>query len=47
MRILLSNDDGVMAPGLQTLAAALREFAQVHLFDTNRNRSAYSISLTI
>ncbi|MDR4899322.1 5'/3'-nucleotidase SurE, partial [Yersinia kristensenii] len=29
MRILLSNDDGITAPGIQTLAAALREFALV------------------
>ncbi|MGF2935016.1 5'/3'-nucleotidase SurE, partial [Klebsiella pneumoniae] len=27
MRILLSNDDGIHAPGIQTLAKALREFA--------------------
>ena len=31
MRILLSNDDGIHAPGIQTLAAALREFAEVQL----------------
>ena len=31
MRILLSNDDGVHAPGIQTLAKALREFADVLL----------------
>ncbi|MDN6072266.1 MAG: 5'/3'-nucleotidase SurE, partial [Enterobacterales bacterium] len=47
MRILLSNDDGVMAPGLQTLAAALREFAQVQVVAPNRNRSASSNSLTL
>ncbi len=38
MRILLSNDDGVMAPGIQTLAAALREFADVKLVAPDRNR---------
>ncbi|WP_275452619.1 5'/3'-nucleotidase SurE, partial [Cronobacter sakazakii] len=27
MRILLSNDDGIHAPGIQALAKALREFA--------------------
>lgn len=31
MRILLSNDDGVHAPGIQTLAKALREFADVQV----------------
>ena len=31
MRILLSNDDGVLAPGIQALASALREFADVKL----------------
>ncbi len=31
MRILLSNDDGIHAPGIQTLAKALREFAEVRL----------------
>ena len=47
MRILLSNDDGVMAPGIQTLAVALREFAQVQVVAPNRNRSASSNSLTL
>ncbi|WP_303046445.1 5'/3'-nucleotidase SurE, partial [Cronobacter sakazakii] len=28
MRILLSNDDGIHAPGIQALAKALREFAE-------------------
>ncbi|MBD3697948.1 hypothetical protein IE981_23065 [Klebsiella pneumoniae] len=26
---MLSNDDGIHAPGIQTLAKALREFAEV------------------
>jgi 5'-nucleotidase len=47
MRILLSNDDGVLAPGIQTLAAALREFADVKLVAPDRNRSGASNALTL
>ena len=42
MRILLSNDDGVHAPGIQTLAKALREFADVQVVAPDRNRSGAS-----
>ncbi|MDW6156893.1 5'/3'-nucleotidase SurE, partial [Klebsiella pneumoniae] len=42
MRILLSNDDGVSAPGIQVLAAALREFAEVQVVAPDRNRSGSS-----
>ena len=47
MRILLSNDDGIHAPGIQTLAAALREFADVQVVAPDRNRSGASNSLTL
>ncbi|NGN37973.1 5'/3'-nucleotidase SurE [Yersinia enterocolitica subsp. palearctica] len=47
MRILLSNDDGIIAPGIQTLAAALREFAQVQIVAPDRNRSGSSNALTL
>ncbi|ELI8285667.1 5'/3'-nucleotidase SurE [Yersinia enterocolitica] len=47
MRILLSNDDGITAPGIQTLAAALREFAQVQIVAPDRNRSGSSNALTL
>ncbi len=47
MRILLSNDDGVHAPGIQTLAGALREFATVQVVAPDRNRSGASNSLTL
>ena len=40
MRILLSNDDGVHAPGIQTLAKALREFADVQVVAPDRNPCA-------
>ena len=47
MRILLINDDGVLAPGIQTLAAALRQFADVKLVAPDRNRSGASNALTL
>ncbi|CAK9885841.1 MAG: 5'/3'-nucleotidase SurE [Candidatus Erwinia impunctatus] len=47
MRILLSNDDGIYAPGIQTLAKALREFASVQVIAPDRNRSGASNSLTL
>lgn len=47
MRVLLSNDDGVYAPGIQTLADALRQFAQVQIVAPDRNRSAASNALTL
>ncbi len=47
MRILLSNDDGQHAPGIQTLAKALREFADVQVVAPDRNRSGASNSLTL
>lgn len=47
IRILLSNDDGISAPGIQTLATALREFAQVQIVAPDRNRSGSSNALTL
>ncbi|CNE50702.1 5'/3'-nucleotidase SurE [Yersinia similis] len=47
IRILLSNDDGISAPGIQTLACALREFAQVQIVAPDRNRSGASNALTL
>ena len=47
MRILLSNDDGILAPGIQALASALREFAEVTLVAPDRNRSGASNALTL
>lgn len=47
MNILLSNDDGIHAEGIQTLAAALREIANVIIVAPDRNRSAASSSLTL
>ena len=42
MNILLSNDDGFHAEGIQTLAAHLRTFANVIIVAPDRNRSAAS-----
>lgn len=40
MHILVTNDDGVAAPGLAALAAALRELADVSVIAPDRNWSA-------
>ncbi|MDX2347124.1 MAG: 5'/3'-nucleotidase SurE [Legionella sp.] len=47
MRILVSNDDGVLAPGIQVLATALSEIAEVYVMAPDRNRSGASNSLTL
>lgn len=47
MKILLSNDDGVHAPGIIILYDALVEIAEVTVVAPDRDRSAASKSLTI
>ncbi|GAA5218416.1 5'/3'-nucleotidase SurE [Corallincola platygyrae] len=47
MRILLSNDDGVYAPGLKALHRSLSEIAEVVTMAPDRNRSGASSSLTL
>ncbi len=47
MKILLSNDDGVFAPGLQTLRDRLQRLADVTVVAPDRNRSGASNSLTL
>lgn len=47
MRILVSNDDGVYAPGLEVLCNSLREFAHIDVVAPDRNRSGASNSLTL
>jgi len=47
MRILLSNDDGYFAPGLQALAEALRFLGEVTVVAPERDRSGASNSLTL
>ena len=47
MRILLSNDDGYFAPGLEQLAAALAPHAEITVVAPERDRSGASNSLTL
>ncbi|MBV1951626.1 MAG: 5'/3'-nucleotidase SurE [Cycloclasticus sp.] len=47
MHILVSNDDGYLAPGLNCLATTLSEHAEVTVVAPDRNRSAASNSLTL
>lgn len=50
MRILLSNDDGYLSPGIQTLFQFLNKHEQVRdcvMIAPDRNRSAASNSLTL
>src|SRR5581483_1200428 len=47
MHLLLSNDDGYLAPGLACLAKTLAEAAEVTVVAPDRNRSGASNSLTL
>jgi len=47
MRILLSNDDGYFAPGLEHLAGALASHADITVVAPERDRSGASNSLTL
>lgn len=47
MRILISNDDGVQAPGLATLARMLAEQFDIQVVAPERDRSGASNSLTL
>jgi len=47
MRILVSNDDGVFAPGIRALARALTQFGQVDVVAPDGNRSGFSNALTL
>ncbi|HEX9180817.1 MAG TPA: 5'/3'-nucleotidase SurE [Burkholderiales bacterium] len=47
MRILLSNDDGYFAPGLECLAQALAAVGEVTVVAPERDRSGASNSLTL
>ncbi|MCS2609728.1 5'/3'-nucleotidase SurE [Halomonas dongshanensis] len=46
-RLLLSNDDGVHAPGLKALSDALAAYAQLRVVAPDRDRSGASNSLTL
>ena len=47
MKILVSNDDGYLATGINVLAESLEQFADVVVVAPDRNRSAASNSLTL
>lgn len=47
MHILISNDDGYLAQGINTLAEALSQYADVSVVAPDKNRSAASNSLTL
>lgn len=47
MKILISNDDGVAAPGIAALAEALSSIAEIIVMAPDRNRSGASNSLTL
>lgn len=47
MRILVSNDDGVLAPGIKVLAQGMAALGDVTVVAPDRNRSGASNSLTL
>lgn len=47
MRILISNDDGVLAPGIAVLARAMASIADIEVIAPDRNRSGASNSLSL
>jgi len=47
MRILISNDDGVSAPGIVALSHAMAKIADIEVMAPDRNRSGASNSLTL
>lgn len=47
MRILVTNDDGIAAPGIRALADALHELGEVTVVAPDRERSAVGHSLTL
>lgn len=47
IKLLLSNDDGVFAPGLEMLKKHMAELGQISVVAPDRNRSGASNSLTL
>jgi 5'-nucleotidase len=45
--ILVTNDDGIHAPGLQALADALEELSEVHVIAPDREQNAVGHALTL
>ncbi len=47
MKILVTNDDGILAPGIQVLAETMRQYGEVAVVAPDRERSAVSHALTL
>ncbi|MCX6640135.1 MAG: 5'/3'-nucleotidase SurE [bacterium] len=47
MNILICNDDGIHAPGLQALVTEIRKIAQVHVVAPSREMSAVGHAITM
>ncbi len=47
MRILLTNDDGVNAPGMRALVEAVKDFGEVKVVGPDRERSACGHAMTM
>src|SRR5215217_6363490 len=47
MRLLCTNDDGILAQGLETLVRAAETLGEVHVVAPDREQSATSHSLTL
>jgi 5'-nucleotidase len=47
MRILLSNDDGIQAPGIHALHDAVKDLGDVHVVAPDGERSAISHGITL
>ena len=47
MKILISNDDGYLATGLNVLRERLQSFGELHVVAPDRNQSGASSSLTL
>ena len=47
MKVLVTNDDGIFAPGLQALVEVLQHFADVYVSCPDQERSAVSHSITL
>ncbi len=47
MRILISNDDGIHAPGIAALHAALRDLGETHVVAPDAERSAVGHAITL
>ena len=47
MTILITNDDGIGAPGIKALAEAMSEIGDIYVVAPDRQRSAVGMSITI